>query len=191
MKHWFVTLTLLLAMQSAPVWAFEFSAERIVKEGGKYTASSVKAKDDRWRFEYVEPQAGAQVCIVRQDRRSAWLILSPRRVFVEVPITDGHLLYVSEKMEGEIARELIGPGYLHGHETELFEVTVMVNGKPAQFYQWVTTGERFAMKTMSKQGDWWLEYRNVRFAPQWWRYFETPNGFFRTDPSTEQDRVAS
>ncbi len=180
-----VVLAAVLAM---PVWAFEFSAERIVKQGGKLTESSVKAKGDRWRFEYREPQAGAQVCIVRQDRQFAWLILSPWRVYAEVPIAQSHLLLVNEKMEGEIARELIGTEELHGYPTELFEVSVLREGERVMYYQWVTAVERFAIRTVSKRGDWWLEYSNVRFTPQWGRYFEPPNGFSRSGFEDELPR---
>jgi hypothetical protein len=146
-------LVVLVVGLAMPVWAFEFSAERILKEGGKTITASVKAKDDRWRFEYTEPQSGAQVCSVRLDRQSAWLILSPVRIFVEVPIAPSHDLLVNEKMDGEIAREFIGTEDLHRHPTELFEVTVLENGEPVHYYQWVTTRERFAIKTVSKRGD--------------------------------------
>lgn len=162
---------------AAPVQAFEFSAERMVKQGGKLTASSVKADGQRWRFEYREPQDGAQVCIVRQDRRFAWLILSPLWAFVEVPIYGDHLLLVDETMEGEVARELIGTEVVNGHPTQAFKVTVEKRGERLLFYQWVTVVERFAIRTVSMNGDWLLEYSNVKFAPQYWRYFEPPRGY--------------
>lgn len=166
-------------MVSTPVLAFEFSADRILKEDGKTILAAVKAKDDRWRFEYADPQDWAQACIVRQDRRAAWLIMSPRRLYVEVPIATSHRLFVAEKMEGEIARELIGTQDLHGYPTELFEVTALVQGEPVQYYQWVTSEERFAIKTVSKRGDWSVEYRNLKFTPQWERLFDPPRGFFK------------
>jgi hypothetical protein len=34
------------------------------------------------------------------------------------------------------------------------------------------------MKTISKAGDWSLEYRNVKFTRQSDRFFEPPYGFF-------------
>ena len=59
--------------------AFDFSAERIVKNGKKVVTAHVNAKDDRWRFEFAQPQGGASIIIVRMDRQSSWLILSRRR----------------------------------------------------------------------------------------------------------------
>ncbi len=137
----------------------------------------VNARDDRWRFEYENPQAGAMAAIVRADRRLAWLILSKRRVYMEVPIDPDHRLMVSETMEGEVAREFVGDEDLNGYPCELFEVTAMVKGEPRQFYQWVTKERRFSIKTVSKQGGWSLEYRNLRFVAQSDRLFEPPYGF--------------
>ena len=68
--------------------AFDFSAERIVKNGKTVVTAHVNAKDDRWRFEFAQPQGGASIIIVRMDRQSSWLILSKRRQYLEVPIAD-------------------------------------------------------------------------------------------------------
>jgi hypothetical protein len=162
----------------SPAAAFEFSADRILLQKGQEIIAAVRAKEDRWRFEYAKPQAGAMTRIVRQDRRSAWRIMSQRQVFIEVPLEPIDLLYVTEAMEGEISREFIGTEDLNGYPTELFEVTTEVKGLRQRFYQWVTRDERFSMKTISKAGDWSLEYRNVKFIRQSARFFEPPYGFF-------------
>jgi hypothetical protein len=148
----------LVVIVATPARAFEFSAERILRQDGKVTVSRVWAQEDRWRFEYAMPQGGVQVCIVRDDRQYSWLVLSARRMFIEVPIAPHHRLFVTVPVDGEVARELIGTQDLEGYPTELFEVTVLVNGERMQYYQWVTAAERFAIKTVSKRGDWSLEY---------------------------------
>ena len=88
--------------------AIDFSAERIVKSGKKVVTAHVNATDDRWRFEFARPQGDASIIIVRMDRQSSWLILSKRRQYLEVPIARDHQLAVSETMEGELSRELVG-----------------------------------------------------------------------------------
>jgi len=167
----------LLAFLIPPAWGFEFSGQRITKAEGKVVTVHVNAREDRWRFEYAEPQSGAMAAIIRLDRQSAWLILSIRRIYAEVPIAPAHLLLVSEKMEGEVVREFIGTEDLNGYPTELFDVTVLIKGEPKQFYQWVTKDQRFCMKMVSKRGDWSVEYQHVKFVPQPDRYFEPPIGF--------------
>ena len=172
----------LVVGQASPTGAFEFSAQRIAKDDGKVVSAQVNARDDRWRFEYAEPQGGAMAAIIRLDRQAAWLILSKHRMYKEVPIGPEHLLLVSEKMDGEVSRELIGKEELNGFPTELFEVTVMSKGEPRQYYQWVTQTKRFPIKTVSKRGDWSLEYRNVVFTKQSGLFFEPPRGYVQANP---------
>jgi hypothetical protein len=179
MRIWIVVVSVAVGVfVGSSTSAFEFSADRILQQKGQEIIAAVRAKEDRWRFEYAKPQAGAMARIVRQDRRSAWRIISQRQVFIEVPLEPIDRLYVTEAMEGEISREFIGTEDLNGYPTELFEVTTEVKGLRQRFYQWVTRDERFSMKTISKAGDWSVEYRNVKFIRQSARFFEPPYGFF-------------
>jgi hypothetical protein len=165
--------------------ALDFSAERIVKNGKSVVTAHVNAKDDRWRFEFAQPQGGASIIIVRMDRHSSWLILSKRRQYLEVPIARDHQLAVSETMEGEVSRELVGHETLNGYPTELFEVTVAENGETRQYYQWVTKVQRFPVKTVSKQGQWSEEFRHVVFTTQSSFLFELPRRLDWANPTAE------
>ena len=165
--------------------ALDFSAERIVKNGKSVMTAHVNAKDDRWRFEFAQPQGGASIIIVRMDRHSSWLILSKRRQYLEVPIAREHQLAVSETMEGEVSRELVGDETLNGYPTELFEVTVTENGETRQYYQWVTKVQRFPVKTVSKQGQWSEEFRHVVFTTQSLYLFELPRRLDWANPTAE------
>lgn len=160
--------------------ALDFSADRIVKRDKSVVKSHVNAKHDRWRFEFVIPQRGASVVIVRADRGTAWLILSKRRQYVEEPIWGDHRLTVTESMTGEVSRELVGDEVLDGRPVELFEVTVAEDGETRQYYRWVTKVERFPLKTVSKQGTWSEEFHRVVFTEQSPFLFELPR---RLDPA--------
>ena len=165
--------------------ALDFSAERIVKSGKSVVTAHVNAKDDRWRFDFAQPQGGASIIIVRMDRQSSWLILSKRRQYAEVPIAKEHQLAVSETMEGELSRELVGDQTLNGYPTELFEVTVSENGETWQYYHWVTKVQRFPVKTVSKQGKWSEEFRHLIFTAQSPFLFELPQRLDRANPPME------
>ena len=160
--------------------ALDFSADRIVKNGKSVVKSHVNAKDDRWRFEFAQPQRGASVIIVRVDRGIAWLILSKRRQYFEEPIVSDHRLTVTENMTGEISRELVGDEVLDGRPVELFEVTVAKDGETRHYYRWVTKAERFPLKTVSKQGTWSEEFQRLLFTEQSPFLFELPR---RLDPA--------
>ena len=174
-----------LVVMADDVTAFDFSAKRIVKSGKKAVTAHVNAKDDRWRFEFAQPQGGASIIIVRMDRQSSWLILSRRRQYIELPIADEHRLAVSETMEGELSREFVGDQTLNGYPTELFEVTVAENGESRQYYRWVTKVQRFPVKTVSKQGKWSEEFRHLIFTEQSPFLFELPQRLDRANQPVE------
>ena len=166
MRTVFTCVTILIVSLTHEAAALNFSAERVVKSGRSVVTAHVNAKDDRWRFEFMQPQGGASIIIVRMDHGTAWLILSKRRQYLEVPIARDHRLAVNEAMEGEILREFVGEETLNGYPTELFEVTVKEDGHTRQYYRWVTKAQRFPLKTVSKQGDWSEEFRRVIFTEQ-------------------------
>ena len=180
---WLAAFALVVMADDAT--AFDFSAERIVKSGKKVVTAHVNAKDDRWRFEFAQPQGGASIIIVRMDRQSSWLILSRRRQYLEVPIARDHQLAVSETMEGELSREFIGDQTLNGYPTELFEVTVAEDEGTRQYYQWVTKVQRFPVKTVSKQGKWSEEFRHLIFTEQSLFLFELPQRLDRANTPVE------
>jgi hypothetical protein len=179
---WLVSFALAIIADDAT--ALDFSAERIVKSGKSVVTAHVNATDDRWRFEFARPQGDASIIIVRMDRQRSWLILSTRRQYLEVPIARDHQLAVSETMEGERSRELVGEQTLHGYPTELFEVTVSDHGG-AHYYQWVTKVQRFPVKTVSKEGNWSEEFQRVIFTKQSPFLFELPRRLDWANPPTD------
>jgi hypothetical protein len=180
---WLVSFALAIIADDAS--ALDFSAERIVKSGKSVVTAHVNATDDRWRFEFARPQGDASIIIVRMDRQSSWLILSKRRQYLEVPIARDHQLAVSETMEGELSRELVGEQTLNGYPTELFEVTVLENGGERHYYQWVTKVQRFPLKTVSKEGNWSEEFQRLIFTKQSSFLFELPRRLDWANPPAE------
>ncbi|HEX7765482.1 MAG TPA: hypothetical protein VF443_02130 [Nitrospira sp.] len=175
-------LVVLLGLVTPQSWAQDFSAERIVKKGRAVVSAHVNAKQDRWRLEFAQPQGVASVVIVRTDREVAWLIMSQRRQYLEVPIDPEYRLAFGERMEGEQSRELVGEQTLQGYPTELFDVAVAERGGIRRYYQWVTKVERFPVKTVSKEGDWSEEYRRLIFTEQSPLLFELPQRLDRANP---------
>lgn len=175
-------LILLAGAWAAPGWAGDFSAERRLKHGKAVVMAHVNAKQDRWRLEFAQPQGVASVAIVRMDLGVAWLIMSQRRQYLEVPIAPAYRLELGEHMEGEQSRELVGEQVLNGYPTELFDVAVTQRGEIRHYYRWVTTAERFPVKTVSKEGEWSEEYRHLIFTEQTPLLFELPQRLDRANP---------
>lgn len=170
----------------SPADALDFSAERVVKQGNAVITAHVNAKADRWRLEFAQPQWGADVLIVRMDREVAWLILSKRRQYVEVPVPTAYRLELTEEMDGEQSREWVGEQLLHGYPTELFDVAVLQGGEIQHYYRWVTKSQRFPVKTVSKTGAWSEEYRHLVFTEQTPLLFEVPQRIDRANPPVIQ-----
>jgi len=185
---WVWSVAILISSPAHQAAALDFSAEWIVKNEKTVVRAHVNAKDDRWRFEFAQPQGAVCVIIVRKDRNASWLILSKRRQYAEVPIAKNHLLQVSERMDGELSREYIGAELLHGHPTELFEVTVSENGDQRHYYQWITTVQRFPVKTVSKEGNWSEEFQRLMFVKQSEFLFELPLRLDPVNPPAETQR---
>ncbi len=168
----------------SPVFALDFSADRIERNGASEVTAHVNAKSDRWRFEFARPQRGSSVMIVRVDRGTVWVIFSKQRQYAEIPIGKDHRLIASEHMPGEVSRELVGEEVLHGHLAELFEVAVVEGDETRHYYRWVTKAERFPLKTVGKQGQWSEEFRRVMFTEQSPFLFELPRRLDPVDQST-------
>lgn len=154
----------------------------MLKRGKAVVMAHVNAKQDRWRLEFALPQGGASVAIVRMDLGVAWLIVSQRRQYLEVPIAPAYRLEVGEHMEGEQSRELVGEQVLNGYPAELFDVAVTQRGEIRHYYRWITKVERFPVKTVSKEGEWSEEYRHLIFTEQTPLLFELPQRLDRANP---------
>lgn len=161
----------------------EFSAERSVIHNGEAHTAQINFKGDRWRMEFAVPVGRAMAAIFRADLNLVWWIHSRERQYLELPFLPEHVLPLAETFDGEISREFIGTESLHGHPCEFFEVTVRWGGRQTQYYQWVTTKERFPIKMIEKNGNYSVEYRRLNFAPQPTRYFEPPLSYVITKRS--------
>lgn len=163
--------------------AFEFSADRVFRQGKRGVEARLNARDDRSRLEFPIPQAGANATIVRQDQHLAWHLLSPQRTYRERPIALDERLFVEDRLEHEIARELIGSEERDGCSCELFHVITQEGEKTARYYRWITKKEGFAVKTVSEEQGWSVEYRNLRFVQQSDRLLELPYAYSKEDPT--------
>jgi hypothetical protein len=84
------------------------------------------------------PQDGANATIVRWDGKLAWRLLSQQRIYRERPIALDEQLFIEERLEHEIARDLIRSEEREGFSWDLFHVTTREGDKPAA----ITAGSR-------------------------------------------------
>lgn len=151
-----------LLLSDVQAFALEFTADQIIKVDGKTHKANLYYREDRWRLEH-HTLSPVNVTIVRKDKQLMWLLISRVRHFKTLPYDPEQDPKVTRDLEGEIFREEIGTEIREGHPTVLYEVTVQRGDTTEVYYQWVATDIGFPMQLTQKDGNWSVEYRNVRF----------------------------
>jgi hypothetical protein len=173
------TLALFCAVWLAgapPAIALEFTADQLTRINGHSRKANIYYRDDMWRLDHHD-LGPVNVTIVRKDKQVMWLLLSRMKHFKTVPYDPEQAPKVSERMEGEIAREEIGTEVLDGHPTTLYLVTVRRGDRTDVYYQWLATDIRFPLKLARKDGSWTVEYRNVKLRKVTDYLFQLPLNF--------------
>lgn len=169
------------------VSALEFSADQITRTNGHSRKAYIYYRDQMWRLEHHD-LSPVNVTIVRKDKQLMWLLLSRMKHFKTVPYDPEQAPKVSERLDGEVAREEIGTQTLDGHPTTLYQVTVRKDDQEHVFYQWLATDIRFPLKLARKDGSWLVEYKNVRLRALSDFLFQLPVNF---QPLEDYDRNKS
>ena len=138
-----------LLLAGAPVWALEFTADRITKMDGRIGKAVAYYRDDRWRIEH-HATGLVNVSIVRKDKQVVWLLLSRMKHLKTMPYSAEQDLMVTEALDGEISREQIGTEMREGHPTFLYEVTTKQGELVESYYQMGGNGPSFSDEARQK-----------------------------------------
>ena len=182
-KSWSLLLGLFIC-GAIEAQALEFTADQVTKINGRTQKSNIYYRDSMWRIEH-HSMGPVNVSIVRKDKNVVWLLLSRMKHFKTLPYSAEQDLQVSERLEGEVAREEIGTETREGHPTTLYEVTVKQGERTEVYYQWLATDIRFTMKLAKKDGSWIVEYQHVKLRPVIDYLFQLPLNF---EPLEEFDQ---
>jgi hypothetical protein len=168
-------------LSGVAAWALEFTADQITRIDGRSRRANLYYRDEMWRLEHQD-LGPVNVTIVRKDKQLMWLLLSRMKHFKTVPYDPEQAPKVSERLDGEVAREQIGTEVLDGHPTTLYQVTVqkaLASGdrRTDVYYQWLATDIRFPLKLARKDGSWVVEYRNVKLRRMSDFLFQLPVNF--------------
>ncbi len=148
-----------LTIEAAP--ALEFVADQVTKKDGHALRTGIYYKDDMWRLEH-NSNGPVNITIVRKDRQVMWLLLARMKHFKTLAYDSRQALRITERLDGELAREEIGSEVLDGHPTTLYEVTTREGEEQVTYYQWVATDIHFPLRLVRKDGSWTVEYRNLK-----------------------------
>lgn len=168
--------------------ALEFQADQVTRIGEQTHRASLYYKDDRWRLEHND-RGPVGVTIVRKDKHLMWFLLSRMKHFKTLPYDPQQAPRVSERLEGEVAREVIGTESREGHPTTLYEVTTQEGEGAVVYYQWIATDLHLSLRLTRKDGTWTVEYRNVKLRALPDQLFQIPLTYLPLDEAWPEGSI--
>jgi hypothetical protein len=154
--------------------ALEFSADTVMTAKGRTSTSKMYIKDKKVRMEMPGQQSYS---IMRGDKNVVWMVIPSQKMYMEMKPDPSNKPKVDEKIRGEVSRKLIGSETIGGHPTQKYEVTTKIDGRTEKMYQWMATDIKLPIKSASVNGDWTMEYKNIKMSGQSDNLFEVPVGY--------------
>ena len=156
--------------------AKEMSVTVVSSSGGHTNQSKLYMKADKVRME--NEMAGGSYSIVRRDLKKVWMVMPPSKTYMEMAEGKKEDAAIPEdKVKGEVSRKVVGSETIDGHPCTKYEVTVKVDDKTMNTYQWMATDINFPVKTAAVDGSWSMEYKDIKLGSQPDSLFELPAGY--------------
>lgn len=154
------------------VLAEDFSADMISRTQSFDTEGRIFVSNNKIRMEMM-----GTISIVRMDKNVSWMLMPEQKTYMELPIKPQDIIATSEKIPGEVKRELIGKETISGNSTDKYKVIYSMSGQEAFMFVWLVPGSNIPVRTQAQDGSWMIEYRNINIAPQSASLFEIPSGY--------------
>jgi len=164
--------SLLLCMSKVAFAQQDYSADMVATGDSETITGKLFATKDKARTEM--PQS---ISITRFDKNVVWILMPNEKMYIEQPLKAEDKAPITEKMPGEIERQLIGAEVVDGKATNKYKVSFTVDGKQQAVFQWITPDLNFPVKTQAVDGSWSTEFKNLNFGKQPDSLFEIPEGY--------------
>ena len=141
--------------------AVELSADMITRDGEQKQTGKLYVKGNKYR---IESKSGPDYAIIRHDKNKSWIVMPDQKAYIEMPFDPRKKPAIEERQWLEGSRKLLGSETINGHAAKKYEVTV-TGGEPGEsFYQWVAPDINFPIKTAAVNGNWSIEYSNIKLS---------------------------
>jgi hypothetical protein len=148
-----------VAAMHSYTFALDITADMVTKEGKITRNGKIYIKDTKCRSEKGSTPI---YTIVRGDKGLLWQVNGAENTYIEAKLTPAAKPWTEEKIFGEVSRKEIGAETVNGHPTKKYEVSVKQDKKTDTYYQWFATDIRFPMKIANANGNWSVEYKNIK-----------------------------
>jgi len=166
-------LGVLLCSLAAGVSAVELSADFIIKNGNQIEEGSMAVKGEKYRLQSKNKN---EYSIFRGDKKISWMIIPAEKAYTEMPFDPSRQKVISEKLENEVSRKLLGTETVSGFSSKKYEVTVKNQGKEEKMYQWIAAEINFPIRFSTLDGKATMEYLNIKRSADD-SVFELPKGY--------------
>lgn len=153
-------------------FAADLSADMISTAGGKSFKGKIFISGNKIRMETPD-----SVSITRMDKKAVWIIMPKEKMYMEQPFDPSKTTGISEKVEGELERKLLGKENIDGRQAEKYQVVFSANRKKEIMFQWIVPGLSLPVKSAAADNSWKMEYKNIKTGKQPDSLFEIPAGY--------------
>jgi hypothetical protein len=179
---------LLILIVPALAWGAEFSAQMIVKDGGKIFPGRIFVNDGKMRQEFVDDR-GRTVTIVRPDKKEVWVLIPPHQTYLEMPLKSrlpGQFIQIPPQATN---KHLIGHDLISGYETDKYQVLVPEDRRCEIQNYWVAKKLGVPIKMECRERGFSLEYKDIKEGKVPERLFELPVGAHKTTTTEGFDKA--
>jgi hypothetical protein len=172
---WLVVLAVVLLLADSAA-AAQFSAQLVIRDGEKLALGRILVQDGKMRQEFNDEE-GQAITIVRPDLKKIWVILPREQGYLELPLKaklPGQFIQIPPDA---LAKRLVGKEMVNGYEAERYEVTAPGGLGPERETIWMAVKLGVAVKLVSREKNFSMEYRNILEGPQPERLFNLPPGY--------------
>jgi len=168
-----------VAVVTAVVWcaagarALQFSADMVSTTREGTVRGKAYVTDNAARIEV--PGVGAS--ITRIDRKKVIVLMAAGRTYLEQSLDLKTVASMSEKIEGEVERTHLGNEIVDGRATRKYKAVTDSGDGRAEMFQWIDDATGIPIKTADVNGEWSVEYKNLKTGPQAASLFEIPAGY--------------
>jgi outer membrane lipoprotein-sorting protein len=159
--------------------AAEFSADLLLKQGGKTMTGKVYVKGDKTRQEFVQ-QGQKQITILRPDKGITWVLMPAEKIYMEMSSQEGAAydpqldLNIKDKAEIKLLGKETVNGYMCDKYQYIYRDTSMGTAT-----QWVSKQLNVPIKTEYKSTSGYMltEYKNIKEGNIQDSLFEVPGDY--------------
>jgi outer membrane lipoprotein-sorting protein len=160
--------------------AVELSADMVTKDGEQKQSGKLYVKGNKYR---IETNGGSEYAIIRHDKNKSWIVIPEQKAYIEMPFDPKKKPAIEDRQSPEENRKFLGSETINGHLSKKYEVTAREGEPGDSFYEWIATDINFPIKTMAVNGNWSIEYSNIKTS--------VPDSFFEIPEAYEKITMSS